>query len=453
MSWRKSRYNLFFEADGLEVAYNSRTGEYLELDAEGRAAAQHILDAPDEPPADARSRHVRDSLIELGFLTPSDLDEVASLVDRHRAWSTGDQMILSVALTQDCNFDCTYCFEDHLAGSAIAPVVQDRVIDYVRRHAPRMKTLAIDWYGGEPLLELDTLVRMDGAVGAICAGSGCAYESSISTNGLLLTAAVVDRLRAETSVGSLRICIDGPRDLHDRYRPRAGGGGTFDEIWANLEYAAGHFRIKLRINVDKANWERTDELLDLVEQSSLGARVQIAIKPIVSARIRPDEEAFTPREFAQTEPELKRRVLARGLQLDGKPERSCGHCAVYSANQFMIDWRGNLYKCSDTFQPDEAVGRLTDGGVAEVDEARLRPWLEFPTEWDEQCRRCLALPLCMGGCTFKRFAVGADWCGAERYNLREYARLRYESRRARAAAPPAAAESLVQLRARAPRAP
>ena len=453
MTWRRSRYNVFFDSDGIEVAYNSRTGEYLEFDAAGWAVAQRILAEPDEPPADARDRQIHDSFVEGGFLLPAGFDELGALTDRNHKWSTGDQMILTVALTQDCNFDCTYCFEPHLAGSGISPDVQERVIAYVRRRVPAMKTLNIDWYGGEPLLELETLIRMDRAIGAICAGHGCQYESSISTNGLLLTPDTVDRLRLETSVRVVRVPVDGPRDLHDRYRPRAGGGGTFDEIWQNLEHASRHLKVKLRINVDKGNWRRTDELLDLVQQGPFARNVHIAIKAIVSSRVRPDEDAFTPREYAQTEPELKRRVLARGLQLDGKPEQSCGHCAVYSQNQFMIDWRGYLYKCSDTFEPAESVGRLAEGGASEIDDDKLRPWIEFPTEWDEQCRRCLALPLCMGGCTFKRFAVGADWCGAERYNLKEYARLRYLGRRAQLAAPPSGHQGLVRLRTRAPEAP
>ena len=452
MSWRSSRYNVYFEEDQVKVAYNSRTGEYLEFDLEGWELAQRLIAAPNTPQDDVKARRVHESLVERGFLTPDTFDELESLIGRNREWSTGDQMILSIALTQDCNFDCTYCFEAHLKNTGISPEVQERVIAYVRRKVPAMRNLNIDWYGGEPLLELETLLRMDREITAICAENGCKFESSISTNGLLLTEDVVDRLRAETSVAVVRVCIDGPKDLHDQYRPLAGGGSTFDGIWNNLQYASEHLKVKLRINVDKANWRRADELLDMVEESPLAKSVHVAIKPIVSARIRPDMEAFTPREFAQTEPELKRHVLNRGLQLDAKPEQSCGHCAVFSQNQFMVDWRGYLYKCSDTFEPEDAVGRLADGGATEIDEAKLRPWIEFPTEWDDQCRRCLALPLCMGGCTFKRFAVGSDWCGSERYNLREYARLRYLSQRAKLTAPPSGHQGLVQLRARRPEA-
>ena len=96
----------------------------------------------------------------------------------------------------------------------------------------------------------------------------------------------------------------------------------------------------------------------------------------------------------------------------------------------MIDHRGFLYKCSDTFEPDESVGQLLNDGEIEVDRSKVDPWTIFPTHYDENCRVCAALPLCMGGCTFRRLAFASNWCGAERYNLEAHAKLRYRAARA-----------------------
>lgn len=419
---KESRYNVLFEDNGRGVAYNSRSGAMLEFDQAEAAEVRRVLASPggDDLPA------LRARLLEHGLLIADDVDELVLLEERHSDWKVSKDVVLTIALTQACNFDCPYCFEPHISGSGMSEQTVERVLKFVERQCADASKLVIDWYGGEPLLAYDLLLSMEERIQAICAEAGCAYESSISTNGSLLTGERAAHLAASTGVRSVRICIDGPADVHNQYRPFAGKAGTFDIIWRNVQQAAKHLRVKVRVNVDRDNEARIPELLQQIAASeAAGHGVSIAIKPIISARIRPRDRAYTPKEWAEVEPGLKSLVLEHGLALDGKGERSCSHCIVFSERQFMIDPKGYLYKCSDTFAPEEAVGTILDDGLTSLYEKKIDPWLEFPTMYDAQCRSCAALPLCMGGCTFRRIAVGSHWCGAERYNLEGYARLRY----------------------------
>ena len=430
---KRSAYNVVFddEKTGDLVCYNSFSGKFVVFGAMTRGEAE---DALDNPGAVTGNAHLL--LEKHGLLVPVDLDEVIAVEARNHAWKTAGQMMLTVSLTQACNLDCPYCFEPHLARSTMSRDVCTRLLMYVKRSLPSKSGLHIDWYGGEPLARFDLLVEMDKAIGAMCGDAGVRFTSSISTNGTLLTQERAALLAKQTSVQSVRICLDGPPEVHDRYRPFAGGRATFDTIWRNLESAISHLKVKIRVNVDKGNEAHVATLLDLLAASTLnGSNLSVVIKPIVSARLRPRDNAYTPMEWAQVGPRLKQAVLDRKLSLEGGGERTCSHCAVFNNDQFMVDHRGNLYKCSDTFAPEESVGRILEGGQIEVDTKKVDPWTAFPTHYDTNCRSCAALPLCMGGCTFRRLAFSANWCGAERYDLQAHAQLRYNASRARRTSP------------------
>jgi uncharacterized protein len=446
MSWKPSSYNVFFSAGpGLHVGYNARTGRFLDFDDAHYALATEILKMPGRA-VSGPAAEILDALAAADFLLPQDFDELGAIMGRYDTLARSRDVILTIALTQDCNFNCGYCFESHLRGTGMTPATRERILRFIDRRTRGMTSLNIDWYGGEPLLEFESLTEMDRTTQEICARNGCRYQSSVSTNGYLLTPDRADRLAAETAVKSVRICVDGPPAVHDRYRPLSDGGATFATILDNIAYAVSRLMVRLRINVDKGNWTSIPELLDLLAARGLaGHNLALSVKRIYSARLRPrGQVALSPQEFSEVEPVLKREALARGFEVDSKGEQTCSHCVVASPNQFMVDWRGLLYKCSDDFAPADAVGSIDVDGDETIDEARLAPWLRFPALDDAQCRACMALPLCMGGCNFNRFAVANHWCGAERYNLKEYARLRYLQRQPA----PIPATALRPLRAR-----
>ena len=65
---------------------------------------------------------------------------------------------LTIAPTQDCNFQCVYCYEkDQLRHQVVDAGTRDKILEYVTKLAPHIRRLNICWYGGEPLLAQDTI--------------------------------------------------------------------------------------------------------------------------------------------------------------------------------------------------------------------------------------------------------------------------------------------------------
>ena len=143
-----------------------------------------------------------------------------------------DTVLLKVA--SRCNLDCTYCYVYHMGDDGwrdqpklMPDAVQDAVVRRLADlYASQQHPLHVVLHGGEPLLLGPRRMR------SLCNRLRCAIPSPcelhVQTNGVLLTEAFID-VFVEHDVG-ISISIDGPPDLHDRYRVDHRGRGSHDRV-------------------------------------------------------------------------------------------------------------------------------------------------------------------------------------------------------------------------------
>jgi uncharacterized protein len=120
-----------------------------------------------------------------------------------------------IILTKECNLHCNYC-----GGGSDSPPreIQYQICD-LEKFLSRDKAPVIAFYGGEPLLRIETMKRiMDSVQGRFV----------IQTNGVLL-----DKIepRYLEKIHSILVSIDGTKEVTDRER----GTGTYDRIMQNLK--------------------------------------------------------------------------------------------------------------------------------------------------------------------------------------------------------------------------
>ena len=165
--------------------------------------------------------------------------------------------------TLRCNLSCRHCGSDCVrldssAGSEIdAETMKRELRSIADSYPPEECTFAI--IGGEPLVR-DEIVD----VGAYAASLG--YAWGITTNGMLLTDAMVARLKA-AGLKTISVSLDGTREDHDALRDRA---GSHDAVAAAIRrLVADPFYDKFdviccvsRINIDHLD-AFVDELLEL----------------------------------------------------------------------------------------------------------------------------------------------------------------------------------------------
>jgi uncharacterized protein len=146
------------------------------------------------------------------------------------------QLILSV--TERCNLRCRYCF--HTASRAgyrahgVVDMTRETAVEATQffldradpDHAP-----VISFYGGEPLLVPEVLKSVIESVR--CHPRNPEVMLAVDTNGTLMNESMMDLVLEENIF--LQVSLDGPREIHDRWRRDREGRPTFAVIMENLD--------------------------------------------------------------------------------------------------------------------------------------------------------------------------------------------------------------------------
>lgn len=172
-------------------------------------------------------------------------------------WSTDDikkhldtsleQLILNI--TEDCNLRCKYCVYSgiykhqrvHSKKFMDWPKAK-KAIDFFLNRVKETKEIAVGFYGGEPLLNFQLIKKCVPYIKNRTKNKN--LHITITTNGTVLTKESSEFIVKNKII--LLISLDGPADIHDRFRQFKNGKGTFNAIKQNL--------IRLR-NLD-SSWYR-----------------------------------------------------------------------------------------------------------------------------------------------------------------------------------------------------
>lgn len=142
-----------------------------------------------------------------------------------------------------CNIDCEYCF--FLSKETLYPNDRFRMADdvleqYLRQLIEGQSTpeVTIAWQGGEPTLMGVDFFRRAVALADSCLRPGQTAQHTIQTNGTLLTDEWCAFLAEKKFL--VGISIDGPPDLHNRYRVDKKGNPTYDKVKRGLDLLIAH---------------------------------------------------------------------------------------------------------------------------------------------------------------------------------------------------------------------
>ncbi len=415
--WHISRYNLCAPIPGTDKTaivnlYKGSCAVYSPLEMYLLSVAEELDD--DHP--------ILKNFAKRGLI--ANFDERAALEAYGRA-ACGYPLVVGLTLcpTMGCNFDCPYCFEKHCPGK-MSQKVQDEVVSLAENmlSTSGARMIHITWFGGEPLLVPDVIESLSERLIGLAEKYQAEYKAGIVTNGYLLTQEIVDMLE-RVKVTSAQITLDGVGAAHDATRHLAGGGPTFERITDNLRKLQIPFPVSIRQNVHVGNYGEVAKLQSLIQDISQESGNRLICYPA----------PVTDNEAARQRGSSTRRICGSEamdvgiLENTRKLERGRGHyCGVHSLWSAVVDDEGRLYKCWETAgdveksfgnasswtpkNPFEMASRL-DNLTAYLNTAQ--------PNHDEECRDCIWLPVCRGGCPSERLK-GMRPCVPYRDHAEEY---------------------------------
>jgi len=425
-----SRYNFHIPTEeGDVLLYNASSGAVINFGgSDALALARTLSGGSAEVPGGSLPGEVCLQLRRGGFIIPAGTDELLEIRERFRRAREETPMVITLTTTMDCNLGCYYCYEDRSQDRlkiedvpAIVALAEARLAEN-GKHA-----LHVDWYGGEPLMNVEFMEAASAELQLLCRRLKVSYASSIISNGTCWPEDVGSFI-SRHQIRQAQISFDGLRANHDRRRRfRAGyatddGASSFDLAVRLVDKLLDFVRVDVRINIDRANMADVLPFIMLARERGWFSRDYPAV--IQPARL----SAYSERSSFMRGSELSLdeyeqiRALVRdesggsfsveeSESPDGFPYPRTSVCAALARASVVIGADGRQYRCGlQVSEPHRAVegairrprrqlpvlGQMSGGNKA--DELW---WVDFDPSRLPNCSRCSFLPVCWGGCPKK----------------------------------------------------
>ncbi len=420
-----SNYNFLFpykHKKGEYIAYNSLSNSLATIDE--NKYNKLLSFEKDNIPID--DEQFENDLKRGAFILEDELDELEIIRYKMNSAKFGtDSLILTIAPTSDCNFRCVYCFEKNAINNVyMTAETENSIIKYVESKMKSINNLSITWYGGEPLLAIDTIKRLSEKFIQLCKENDIFYGSGIVTNGYNLSEKNLNILR-DCNVSNIQVTLDGSEKTHNSRRPLVGNLPTFDKIINNLEKLKDKdLFMALRINVDKTNYQEAVELLDIIEKKNMKNIVIPYIARVESSNECYDDDiCLSVDKYSELRLDFVSELEKRNFKINDQynyPSRLNTVCGCDRTNSLVINADGEIYKCWDDIgKKDISVGNINNPDEIKFNKSYM-DYLMYDPTYDSECKECKFLPICLGGCPFKRIFNPSTRCAYSMKTLKAY---------------------------------
>lgn len=265
----------------------------------------------------------------------------------------------------------------------------------------------ISWFGGEPLLSPEIIVRLSEKFIQICNTRHLPYSANMTTNGYLLNLDVFDMLY-KLKVYDYMITIDGPKELHDKRRITSDGKGSYDVIINNLLKIKDNKQYKfanvmIRINMSQGFLEKLDDFLQFLGLSfGDDPRFKFMFVPVVKFEGSKFSDSNIYKDHKQLFSKLsKNEMYVKKLNYSGMKLNSiisCKKCPAALKNAYVITPDLNVYKCNAHYDFEvNKIGYINTQGDLLIDEALHRKWYltsKLIRKIPDTCYECAYSPCC-----------------------------------------------------------
>lgn len=435
---KASRYTILVPLKGQrQLAYNTVSQAFSVWTASDMEHWNALL-AAGHVPFSAAYR----GFVQGGYVVNTDTDERRTLEANYNNVRHNDgHMMMTVAPTLSCNFGCHYCFQGvDKPLTKMTPKVREATTAYLLDQLEGRKSFHLTWYGGEPLMDMQSIWDISAETIRFCDANGIRYTSMMISNGYKMTVPVAEKLK-KARVSKVQITLDGNEATHDSRRHLTSGKGTFNKIIENIKAVTERklLRVSVRVNIDGQNEDEAGLLLDTLQAAGLGVKngVTVYFAPVesVAEAANACDSCLSKTSYAAAETRLQNLAFEKGLMPMPKMPRHLGLCTAVKPNSYVVVPNGDLHKCWDTVMDSNLrVGSVISAARKRdaVTEAKWNSWSPLN---NNVCSDCVLLPACAGACAFKfihnDYASGEAGklpCPSLKFNLTEQLFLRAKAR-------------------------
>ncbi len=314
-----------------------------------------------------------------------------------------------------CNLNCGYCFYSKQARKK--KVMSDEVLRTLIREVcnHNSDTARFYWHGGEPLL-----AGLEFYEKVIALQQTFKKPHQEVFNGLVTNATLIDRKWAvffRDNKFGIGVSLDGPREIHNRYRLFPNGQGSFDRVMEGikiLKKAGVDFHILCVIT--NPTTKDPKKLFDFFAEEKI---TEINLIPAIG--IQSDDgisfkESVSPQRYVdfliqifnlwleQNNPDLKilplESIVRVFLGLSQEDCRFAGECE----KSIVVDFNGDIFPCCTYgYREFSTLGNISEGIEVIISSKAFGSFKNHLQTIQEKCSSCQWYRICRGGCPFHHY--------------------------------------------------
>ncbi len=319
---------------------------------------------------------------------------------------------LCLHICHDCNLRCEYCFAKEGTYNTdrdyMSAEVGKKAIDFLIEHSGTRHNLEVDFFGGEPLMNMQVVKDIVAYGRQRGQETGKEFSFTMTTNCLLLNDDNIKFLNEE--MDNVVLSIDGREDIHNAVRLSRNGKQCYDIIYRNAKAfraVRGDKRYYVRGTFTNRNIDFCNDVLYLAKDFD-----QISVEPVVldpshPLAIRKDQIPKILEEYEKLSREYLK-AWEEGhpfnffhfmLDLDSSPclSKKLSGCGV-GCEYLAISPVGDIYPCHQFVggSKEYYMGNVLEGTFNTDVQDRFR---ENTVYKKKGCKDCFAKYHCSGGCT------------------------------------------------------
>lgn len=317
---------------------------------------------------------------------------------------------LIIELTEKCNLRCSYCVYDeniennersHGKDKITLETAIKSVDDFYKR--TNKDRAFIVFYGGEPLLEFETIKKIVEYSNKISSGK---IKFSLTTNGTMFNKDSIEFLVKNDFL--LTISIDGPKHINDNYRFKNNKKGVFEKIIEDLVFIkakyADYYSRQVIFNCVINNIDDIDEInsffieSNVIDYKKVRFSAELSKSNELNTHISNIASSHLLADYGINE--LRRRPIENsflGILIDKINYRKLGvdaHkgkkvCIPFS-NRTFVRANGNIQFCERI--QNYAVVENSELKYLEKESIRIQE--EFNSFKKDECSKCFAYNFC-----------------------------------------------------------
>lgn len=330
-----------------------------------------------------------------------------------------------------CNLGCSYCYyldKAEIYGGREPVMSREMLETVIRKYIETCETpeVTFNWHGGEPLVLGKDFFRQVLALEQEY-GDGRIINNTIQTNGTLIDREWAEIFRRGNFLTG--ISIDGPGEIHDRFRRDRRGGPTLDKVLQGisiLKEVGAEFNTMSTIN--KVSEGKGRDVYRFLK--SIGSRFMQFMPVMEHVKdgliVPPDTPGAEMAPWSVSDvgfgqfmcdifDEWVRHDVGQYFvgHFDAALARWCGMqpgtCAYAETcgGNAVIEHNGDVYMCDHFVYPEYRLGNIQTDSLKDMlsSERMIRFGIAKRTSLPDKCRSCRWRGLCNGECPKHRFSA------------------------------------------------